>query len=158
MKILAPFLITASITSSVAAQGTSSPLYFPLNCTHWHTIPDGTWSCTVPSGFTYDEVQIVTGTCGPNPTDYYHIRTPAPVCTFPDPISLFPGASSKLWSNAPQADPLNTPHYSYPFQTRQCWLCRVYGLARSITGLACHTVELRSQKPVVEPILHRHTY
>jgi hypothetical protein len=37
---------------------------------------DSTWSCTVPSGFTYDQVKSVTKICGAGSQPYYHLRTP----------------------------------------------------------------------------------
>ncbi len=37
---------------------------------------DSTWSCTVPAGFTYDQVKLVTTTCGAGSQPYYHLRTP----------------------------------------------------------------------------------
>jgi hypothetical protein len=39
--------------------------------------PAATWSCTVPDGYTYDQVVQVTNTCGAGSKPYYHIFLPA---------------------------------------------------------------------------------
>jgi hypothetical protein len=47
---------------------------------------DGVWACTVPDGFTYDQV-AASAACGNTSSPRYHLRTPADdlyACTIPD--------------------------------------------------------------------------
>ncbi|WP_433687479.1 hypothetical protein ACQP0I_30795 [Micromonospora carbonacea] len=66
--LIAPVSIPANanpVSEKIALNGNSAPGAFGL---------DGTWSCYVPSGYTWDQVEP-TGTCG-SLSYRYRLRTP----------------------------------------------------------------------------------
>lgn len=77
MKISASLLISSLLPITAYAQGTLFRSRFPKFCKRTQQLnPAASWSCTVPNGYTYDEVVKVTNTCGAGSNPYYHIFLP----------------------------------------------------------------------------------
>ena len=72
---LIPRLCFAPFNSVCSRYALFTPSYLHIKV-HAAKNPAATWSCTVPDGYTYDQVIQVTNTCGAGSNPYYHIFLP----------------------------------------------------------------------------------